>query len=199
MAQTLIIATKNQGKAKELASIFSEDGIEVKTLLDYPEIPDIVEDGETFQENALKKASVIAKEFQLPVLADDSGLIVDALGGEPGVYSARYAGEGKDDRANLEKVLLELKGVPIDKRTARFHCTLALAFPTGKSYFFEGDCEGIITEEPKGHGGFGYDPIFFVPEKGVTMAELEPSEKNKISHRAKAIEALKENQHLLKG
>ncbi|KGA98126.1 deoxyribonucleotide triphosphate pyrophosphatase [Alkalihalobacillus alcalophilus ATCC 27647 = CGMCC 1.3604] len=199
MAKTLIIATKNQGKAKELASIFSEDGIEVKTLLDYPEIPDIVEDGETFQENALKKASVIAKEFQLPVLADDSGLIVDALGGEPGVYSARYAGEGKDDQANLEKVLLELKGVPIDKRTARFHCTLALAFPTGESHFFEGDCEGIITEEPKGNGGFGYDPIFFVPEKGVTMAELEPVEKNKISHRAKAIEVLKKNQHLLKG
>ncbi|GAF64136.1 nucleoside-triphosphatase [Bacillus sp. TS-2] len=198
MSQQIIIATKNLGKAKELQAIFAEDGWEVKTLLDYPEVPDIVEDGSTFEENAFKKAKTIADAFGLPVLADDSGLIVDALNGEPGVYSARYAGEAKDDQANIEKVLENLQGVPMEKRTARFHCTLAYVQPSGEHYYFNGTCPGLIAESPQGSGGFGYDPIFYLKEKNKTMAEITSEEKNKISHRAMAIKELKKDRHLIK-
>ncbi|KMK74614.1 XTP/dITP diphosphatase [Alkalihalobacillus pseudalcaliphilus] len=197
MENTLLIATKNQGKAKELISIFAEEGISVKTLLDYPDIPDIKEDGQTFAENAFKKAQEMANHFQVPVLADDSGLMVDALDGKPGVYSARYAGEDKDDEANIDKVLRELKDVPTSERTARFHCTLAFVFPNGTRHLFTGECEGIITETRQGNEGFGYDPIFYVVDLKKTMAELQPEQKNKISHRARALEQLKQNKHLL--
>ena len=163
----------------------------VKTLLDYPDAPNIAETGDTFKMNALLKAEGISHYFRKTVIADDSGLIVDALDGRPGVFSARYAGEEKNDDANIEKVLAELQGVPWEKRTARFHCSLALVIPGKHPVTFEGTCEGFILDEKRGENGFGYDPIFYVPEYGKTMAELPPEEKNKISHRAHAIRKLK--------
>ncbi|WP_297987537.1 XTP/dITP diphosphatase [Anoxybacillus sp.] len=186
----MIIATKNKGKIAEFQQLFAKKGVEIRSLLDYDDVPDVEETGKTFAENAILKATTIAKMFQEPVIADDSGLIVDALHGEPGVYSARYAGDGKNDEANMEKVLNKLQGVPFEQRTARFHCTLAVAKPNGETTTVDGVCEGYITEEPIGKNGFGYDPIFFVPEKQCTMAQLTKEEKNEISHRAKALRHL---------
>ena len=189
--KTVIIATKNQGKAKEFESLFAAKGYEVKTLLDFPESPDVEETGTTFEENAMIKAEAISKEYKQLVIADDSGLIVDALDGRPGVYSARYAGEDKNDEANTNKVLSELKGVPENERTARFYCALAVASPNQETITVSGTIEGMITEQPIGENGFGYDPIFYVKELGKTTAELSKEEKNKISHRANALKALK--------
>ncbi|MEK4166944.1 XTP/dITP diphosphatase [Anoxybacillus sp. FSL W8-0104] len=186
----MIIATKNKGKIAEFQQLFAKKGVEIRSLLDYDDVPDVEETGKTFAENAILKATTIANMFHEPVIADDSGLIVDALNGEPGVYSARYAGEGKNDQANIEKVLTKLQGVPFEQRTARFHCTLAVAKPNGDVTTVDGVCEGYITEEPVGENGFGYDPIFFVPEKQRTMAQLTKEEKNEISHRAKALQHL---------
>ncbi|OQM45744.1 non-canonical purine NTP pyrophosphatase [Anoxybacillus sp. UARK-01] len=188
----VIIATKNAGKAREFEALFNEKGMQVKTLLDFPNCPDVEETGDTFAENARLKAEAMAAYFQQMVIADDSGLSIDALDGRPGVYSARYAGEEKDDQANIAKVLKELKGVPFEQRTARFHCTLAIAIPGRPTAIVEGTCEGYIAEEPKGENGFGYDPIFYVPEKNKTMAELPKEVKNKISHRADALAKLNE-------
>lgn len=188
--QEIIVATKNEGKIKEMKAIFANKDVQVKSLLDYPSIPDIEETGETFAENAKIKAQAIANVFQRPVIADDSGLIVDALDGAPGVYSARYAGEEKNDEKNNEKLLRELQNVSEQERTARFYCALCVAFPDGKSYIFEGSCEGMIAKEPKGENGFGYDPIFYIPHLKKTMAQLSQEEKNQLSHRAKAIEKL---------
>ncbi|WP_044742998.1 MULTISPECIES: XTP/dITP diphosphatase [unclassified Anoxybacillus] len=188
----VIIATKNAGKAREFEALFNEKGMQVKTLLDFPNCPDVEETGDTFAENARLKAEAMAAYFQQMVIADDSGLSIDALDGRPGVYSARYAGEEKDDQANIAKVLKELKGVPFEQRTARFHCTLAIAIPGRPTVIVEGTCEGYIAEEPKGENGFGYDPIFYVPEKNKTMAELPKEVKNKISHRADALAKLNE-------
>ena len=188
----VIIATKNKGKAKEFAEILAPLGFEVKTLLDLPSAPDIEETGETFVENALLKAEEMAKRLGKTVIADDSGLEIDALDGRPGVYSARYAGEDKDDDANIRKVLQELDGVPDEKRTARFRAVLAMVTPGKEPLIVEGTCEGMILSEKRGTNGFGYDPIFYVPEKGKTMAEMTPEEKNSISHRGKAIQMLKE-------
>ncbi|WP_458412295.1 XTP/dITP diphosphatase [Schinkia sp. CFF1] len=189
----ILIATKNKGKVKEFVSLFADKGVVVHSLLDFPDSPDVEETGETFAENARIKAETIAKQFSKIVIADDSGLSVDALNGRPGVYSARYAGEPKDDQANLEKVLRELKGVPFEKRTARFHCVLAVAIPNGETQFFEGTCEGYITEEANGENGFGYDPIFYLLDRKQTMAQLTNDEKNKISHRANAMKKLQES------
>ncbi len=186
----LIVATKNKGKAKEFQEIFQPLGFEVKTLLDFPDVPDIEETGTTFSENAVLKAKGIAGHFNRIVAADDSGLIVDALGGKPGIFSARYAGPQKDDEANIQKVLSELKDVPDEKRTARFHCSLALVIPGRQPVVFEGTCEGKILREKRGNNGFGYDPVFYVPSLGKTMAELTPEQKNKISHRRQAINKL---------
>lgn len=169
----MIIATKNKGKIAEFQQLFAKKGVEIRSLLDYDDVPDVEETGKTFAENAILKATTIANMFHEPVIADDSGLIVDALNGEPGVYSARYAGEGKNDQANIEKVLTKLQGVPFEQRTARFHCTLAVAKPNGDVTTVDGVCEGYITEEPVGENGFGYDPIFFVPEKQRTMATID--------------------------
>ncbi|KAB7708592.1 XTP/dITP diphosphatase [Bacillus aerolatus] len=188
--KTVIIATKNKGKAKEFTSLFADYGIEVKTLLDYPLFEDVEETGETFEENAVLKAETISAQTGQLVIADDSGLMIDALDGRPGVYSARYAGEEKDDKANIEKVLHELKGTPADERTARFYCALAIARPGKETVTVSGVCEGIITEEKQGTNGFGYDPIFWVEQFGKTMAELQPDEKNSISHRGQAIKKL---------
>ncbi len=190
--EEILIATKNQGKAKDFEQLFAPFNIRVKTLLDMENAIDVEEDGTTFQENAIKKAETIAREFNIPTLADDSGLIVDALDGRPGVYSARYAGMNKDDQANLNKVLDELKNVPESKRSARFHCSLALALPGKKTVVVDGTCDGVITQEPIGDNGFGYDPIMFIPALDKTMAQLSKQEKNEISHRANALKHLKE-------
>ncbi|WP_077214165.1 XTP/dITP diphosphatase [Bacillus dakarensis] len=188
----VIIATKNKGKAREFERMFRPLGYEVKTLLDYPSIQDIDETGSTFEENARLKAETVAKEMGKVVIADDSGLMVDALDGAPGIYSARYAGPAKDDEANMDKVLNELAEVPEEKRTARFYCALAVAVPNGETVTVNGTCEGIILSERRGNNGFGYDPIFFVRDLGRAMAELEPSEKSQISHRANALKRLED-------
>ncbi|MDQ0215422.1 XTP/dITP diphosphohydrolase [Oikeobacillus pervagus] len=186
----VIIATKNQGKAKEFIQMFEPFSVQVKTLLDFPEFPDIAETGETFEENAQLKAKAVAESMQSVAIADDSGLIVDALDGRPGVYSARYAGLDKNDEANIDKVLKELQGIPFENRTARFYCALAIAMPNGKVNTVSGACEGYILSERRGESGFGYDPIFYVRHFGKTFAELSPSEKNSISHRGQALKEL---------
>lgn len=187
---TVIIATKNKGKAKEFEALFNEKGFAIKTLLDFPELDDVEETGITFNENALLKAETIAEKLNTLVLADDSGLIVEALYGQPGVYSARYAGEEKNDAKNNAKLLNELADTPSDKRQAAFHCSLALAEPGKESLVIEGQVKGRIADVPRGTHGFGYDPLFYIPEKNKTMAELSQEEKNKISHRAVALQKL---------
>lgn len=186
----ILIATRNKGKASEFERLFAEKGFAIKTLLDYPEIPDVEETGVTFAENALLKAETIADKFKMLVLADDSGLKVDFLNGNPGVYSARFAGEMKSDAANNAKLLHELTHVPAEERTAQFHCTLALAAPGKKSLVVEGEVEGQILSIPRGDNGFGYDSLFYVADKNKTMAEMTEAEKNKISHRARALQQL---------
>lgn len=186
----VIIATKNKGKAKEFERMFLPLGYDVKTLLDFDDMEDIEETGQTFEENAVIKAETLSKALGRVVIADDSGLIVDALNGEPGIFSARYAGEEKNDEANMDKVLKLLNGVPKEERTARFYCALAIAFPSEKTKTVHGVCEGFILTERRGSYGFGYDPIFWVSEKDQAMAELPPEEKSEISHRAKALKKL---------
>ncbi|WLR44119.1 XTP/dITP diphosphatase [Bacillus carboniphilus] len=181
----VIIATKNKGKIKEFQTMFELKGIKVISLLDIDDSMEIEETGVTFEENAKIKAETLMKKLNKTVIADDSGLSVDALNGEPGVYSARYAGENKNDKDNINKLLKKLEG--IEKRAARFYCVLAIAEPGKETMTVEGTCEGVITSEPHGDGGFGYDPVFFVKEKGCTMAQLTKDQKNKISHRAKAL------------
>ncbi|MDN3018478.1 XTP/dITP diphosphatase [Paenibacillus sp. BSR1-1] len=186
----VIIATKNPGKAREFEHIFAPRGFSVKTLLDFPEIPEVEETGSTFEENAILKAEAVSQALNKMVIGDDSGLIVDVLEGRPGIFSARYAGEPKNDQKNTEKVLSELKGVPEDERTARFYCALAVAVPGQETFTVSGTCEGRILEEQRGTNGFGYDPVFYVPDKSRAMAELTSDEKNKISHRANALKKL---------
>ncbi len=189
----LVIATKNAGKVREINNKFhSVPGIEVLSLTDFGEAPDVVEDGSTFAENALKKARAIAGFTGCAALADDSGLVIDALNGEPGIRSARYAGDDADDDERNRLVLDKMRGVPDGKRTARFVCTIAMVLPDGSEHVTEGTCEGIILREMRGDHGFGYDPIFFLPEYGRTMAEIPLEEKNRISHRARALEAARE-------
>lgn len=190
--QKVIVATKNPGKAKEFIRMFKPYGIEVKTLLDFPEVEDIEETGQTFEENAILKAEAVCEQFGQMVIADDSGLIVDVLDGRPGIYSARYAGEEKNDEANNDKLLNELKGVKAQDRTARFYCALAFASPGQSTMTVNGICEGSILFERKGTNGFGYDPLFFVTELQKSMAEIMPEEKTKISHRAKALRKLED-------
>lgn len=188
----VLIATKNNGKAKEFASLLEPFGFTVKTLNDEPTLPDVEETGTTFAENALLKAESAARLSGAMAIADDSGLVVDALGGEPGVYSARYAGEEKNDAANNQKLLEKMKEVPEADRTARYACVLAVAFPDGREPIFaEGYCEGHIAHKEAGTNGFGYDSLFIPEGYTVTMAELDPAEKNQISHRAAALLQLK--------
>lgn len=188
--KTVVIATRNSGKAKEFESLFEKYGYTIKTLLDFPELEDVEETGETFQENALLKAETIAKELQTVVVADDSGLVVQALHGQPGVYSARYAGEEKNDARNNAKLLNELADVKDTDRRAHFHCSLAIAHPERESMVIDGKLEGLIAGVPQGNNGFGYDPLFYLPDRDKTLAELEDEEKNEISHRAKALNKL---------
>ncbi|MCY8495149.1 XTP/dITP diphosphatase [Bacillus inaquosorum] len=185
-----IIATHNPGKVKEFKEILEPKGYDVKSLAEIGFTEEIKETGHTFEENAILKAEAVAKAVNKIVIADDSGLSIDNLGGRPGVYSARYAGEQKDDQANIDKVLSELKGIEKEQRTARFRCALAVSIPGEETKTVEGHVEGYIAEEPRGEYGFGYDPIFIVKDKDKTMAELTSDEKNKISHRADALKKL---------
>jgi len=188
----IVLATRNAGKIKEIKEMLPET--EVLTLDDFPKLTIPPETGETFRDNALLKALFIAEKTGLPTLADDSGLEADALGGRPGVYSARYAGADATDKENYLKLLGEMKGMAMDKRTARFRCVIALAFPDGegRAFTFDGVFEGYIATEPRGENGFGYDPVFLMPDRNKTVAELDLEEKNAISHRARALQKLKD-------
>ncbi|AXH99373.1 XTP/dITP diphosphatase [Sporosarcina sp. PTS2304] len=188
----IVIATNNRGKAKDFETLFRPLGIHVITLQDINEAIDVEETGTTFKENAILKAETVAKLLNKTVIADDSGLEVDALHGEPGVYSARYAGEPSNDEANIDKLLTNLTKVAENERQARFTCVLAVAGPSIATTTYSGSCEGVITRERQGTNGFGYDPIFFVPTKQKTMAQLTAEEKSEISHRGAALAQLKE-------
>jgi XTP/dITP diphosphohydrolase len=195
MKRKILVATTNPGKIAELRAMLDFD-VELVGLVDFPNINAIKEDGETFAENARKKAVGYAKQSGLWTIADDSGLVVDALGGKPGVKSARFSGDKEADRMlldhkNMAKVLRLLEEVPTEKRTARFVCHLCLASPEGILAETEGMLEGVIAEEEVGENGFGYDPIFFVPHSNKTVAQLSREEKNAISHRGNAIRKLK--------
>ena len=186
MVRELVLATRNRHKGGELAALLGGLGIQIKTLAEFPEAPEVIEDGATCEANAVKKARVIAAATGLPAVADDTGLEVDALGGRPGIFAARYAGEGATYEDNWRKLLRELAGVPRERRTARFITVAAMAFPENGVQVARGVLEGLIAETPSGTQGFGYDPVFFVPELGKTLAQLSPDQKNRISHRAKA-------------
>lgn len=187
----IVIATRNEGKLQEIKELIKGLQIEILSLKDIPEVPVVRECGSSFRENALMKAEVIASFTKKVSIADDSGLAVDFLKGEPGVYSARFAGEDANDGENNKELLRRLEGVPISKRGATFRCVIAVVTPEGKKDIVEGECRGIIQFEERGKFGFGYDPLFFVPEYRRTFAELSPEIKNKISHRAKAMEKLR--------
>ena len=186
----IVVATTNQNKLRELKDLLKGLDVQLLSLIDFPDYPPVVEDGESFAENAHKKAQTICAHTGLLTIADDSGLEVDCLGGRPGIFSARYAGEGADDRKNYEKLLQEIKGVAPEKRGARFRCVLAIAVPSGKQRTVEGDYRGLIIAEPRGKNGFGYDPVFLDPETGLTFAEMSSAQKNQISHRARALQEL---------
>jgi len=182
----LLLATNNQAKVREYKSLLLNLPYELVTLAEQGISVVVNEVGESLEENARLKATVSAEKSQLLTLADDSGLEVDALGGEPGRLSARYAGENASDRERVSYLLARLNGVPWEKRTARFRCVIALAIPDGKLEFCSGECQGFITLAPRGKHGFGYDPVFYLPELDKTMAELPPALKNQVSHRGQA-------------
>lgn len=186
----IFLATGNKHKIKEIEKIFKLDNVEILSVNDGIEIPEVIEDGLTFEENSKKKAVEIAKYTNMITIADDSGLCVDALGGAPGVYSARYSGEHGNDLDNNKKLVRELQG--IENRKARFVCVITLAKPDGTAFSYRGEVEGDIIDIPQGTEGFGYDPHFFMKEYNKTLAEI-PEIKNKISHRARALEKLKED------
>lgn len=188
----LIIATTNRGKFAEIKAALQGLGLTLSFLGELPGAPEVTEDGLTFEANARKKAVQIARWAGRPTLADDSGLVVPALGGRPGVHSARYAGAGSTDEENRKKLLLEMKDLPEARRSASFVCCLVVATPDGRELLVEDRCEGQIHHEPRGTGGFGYDPIFLIPSLGKTAAELPLAEKNKISHRGLALKRLRE-------
>jgi XTP/dITP diphosphohydrolase len=186
----IVVASTNKHKIKEIATIMQPYGYQVKSLLDYPEIPDVKETGATFEENAILKATTIAKFLNQPVLADDSGIEVDALNGMPGVLSARWAGSQKDDQANLNLLLSQLTDVPAERRTARYVCVAAYADPAGEIKTARGEWDGVVAFTQQGTNGFGYDPIFIIPEVNKSVAELLPEQKDALSHRLKAFSAL---------
>ncbi len=192
----IVLATRNRKKAEEMQKILGDAGtvpiVSVLTLQDFPGCPDVVEDGDTFEANAVKKALHTAKHTGMIAVADDSGLEVDALNNAPGVFSARYAGEPSDDKKNLEKVLKEMNDVPDEKRGARFVCCIALALPDGPVKTFSGSVEGKIGRVPHGNNGFGYDPVFYPEGHSRTFAEISDNEKNAMSHRGRAIRKLQE-------
>ncbi len=189
----LVLATRNRGKIKEFLELLKGLDIDILTLDDFPHVELPPETGGSFKENALLKARTVAPGTGLPALSDDSGLEVQGLGGRPGIRSSRYAGDNATDEENIKKLLGELKRFPAGspERRARFRCVIALVTPEGREKTFEGTLEGVIALKPSGSRGFGYDPVFYIPEEKRTAAELTPEEKNRISHRAKALGKLK--------
>jgi len=187
---SIVIATTNKGKTAEIGEMLKDFPVHIKNLSDFGPIPEIEEDGDTFDENAYKKASMTARMLGVPALADDSGLLVESLDGAPGVYSARYAGEKATDQQRCEKLLKEMKGKT--NRKAAFECVISIAVPTGPALTYEARCEGLIAEKPFGNNGFGYDPVFFFPPLKKTFAELSRTEKSRVSHRGKALYEFKE-------
>ena len=192
MIRELVLATRNRHKSEELTALLDDLGITIRTLDEFPDAPDVVEDGETCEANAIKKARAIAEFTGLPAVADDTGLEVDALGGRPGIYAARYAGEDATYEDNCRKLLRELAGVPRERRTARFLTVAAIALPSDGVRVAQGTLDGVIAEEASGTLGFGYDPVFLIPELGKTLAQLSADQKNTISHRAKAFTKMRE-------
>lgn len=186
----LVIATHNRGKILEISDLLDGFPVEIKGLDDFGPIPAVEEDGADFDENAYKKASFVSRVLGLPSLADDSGLVVEALSGAPGVHSARYAGENATDRERCEKLLREMQGHA--NRKAAFECVISIAVPTGAALTYEGRCEGEISTAAAGEYGFGYDPVFFYPPLGKTFAQLTREEKNRISHRGKALKEIRD-------
>ncbi|UCG04905.1 MAG: XTP/dITP diphosphatase [Desulfobacterales bacterium] len=187
---TLIIATRNPNKTAEIRDLLADYPIQIKNLDDFGPIPAVEEDGETFDDNAYKKSSFTAKVLGIPALADDSGLVVEALGGAPGVFSARYAGENATDEQRCRKLLAEMKGKT--NRKAAFECVISIAAPSGSALTYEARCEGLIAEKPAGQNGFGYDPIFYYPPLKKTFAQLTREEKSRVSHRGKALRELRD-------
>jgi XTP/dITP diphosphohydrolase len=189
MSKMIVLATTNKNKILEFQTILRDFGVEIRSVSEFGPIPSVEEDGQTFEENAYKKAYHTARVLGLPAIADDSGLVVQALHGEPGVFSARYAGVNATDDDNTSKLLKKMKG--IKDRRASFKCVLSIAVPSGPALTYEGECNGIIIDEKRGNLGFGYDPVFFFEEYGKTFAELSMQEKNSISHRGKALSEFK--------
>ena len=188
--RTLVLATRNPGKTAEIRDLLKEFPVTIKNLDDFGPIPEVVEDGATFEENAYKKASQTARVLGLPALADDSGLLVAALNGAPGVLSARFAGPGATDAERCERLLAEMQGR--DDRRAAFECVISVAVPTGPALTYEARCEGLIADRPAGTNGFGYDPVFYYPPLGKTFAELSMAEKGRVSHRGLALAELRD-------
>lgn len=186
---SLVLATRNKGKIKEIEDYLKDHPLRILCLDDFGPTPPVEEDGQTFEENAYKKAAFVSRILGLPALADDSGLVVDALGGAPGVFSARYGGEDLTDLERCDRLLSELNGK--ENRKAAFQCVLSLAVPTGQALTYEARCEGQITEQCQGTGGFGYDPIFYYPPLGKTFAQITREEKSLVSHRGKALNELR--------
>ncbi|MBW2055316.1 MAG: XTP/dITP diphosphatase [Deltaproteobacteria bacterium] len=189
-SMTLVIATSNKGKTAEIKDLLKGFPVDIKNLNDFGPIPPLKEEGNTFDENAYQKASFAARILGLPALADDSGLLVEALDGAPGIHSARYAGENATDEQRYLKLLDEMQGT--SNRNAAFECAISIAVPTGPALTYEARCQGLITERPAGSNGFGYDPIFFYPPLNKTFAELTREEKSRVSHRGKAFAELKD-------
>jgi len=187
----LLVATGNKGKMNEIRQILAGLVENLYCLADFPNLPEVIEDGLTFEENACKKAMSAAISTGIPSIADDSGLVVDSLEGRPGIHSARYAGFGASDAENNRKLLHEMAGLTVHQRTAFFYCAVALCFPDGTCRTFCGTLDGVLLESPRGDGGFGYDPLFLLPEYGKTLAELGMEVKNGISHRGRALEKLR--------
>jgi XTP/dITP diphosphohydrolase len=188
MFKLLVLATTNQNKVREFRQFLSEFPVTVKSLSDFGPLPGVIEDGSTFDENAYKKAHHYAKVLGIPAIADDSGLVVDALNGAPGVRSARYAGEDASDQDNCRKLLAEMEGQ--GNRKASFVCVLSIAMPSGPALTYEASCDGTILDAPRGSNGFGYDPLFYYEPYGKTFAEISMEEKNKVSHRGKVLSEL---------
>lgn len=185
----LVLATRNRGKIAEISDLLQDYPVEIKNLSDFGPIPEVEEDGLTFEDNAYKKAFHTARILGLPSMADDSGLVVEALDGAPGIHSARWAGDHASDADRCAKLLAALKGQT--SRKAHFHCVMSIAVPTGPALTYEAACEGLIAEEPAGENGFGYDPVFFYPPLNRTFAQLTREEKSRVSHRGKALAELK--------
>jgi len=190
MTTMIVLATSNKHKVREFREMLKGYDVDLRSLEDFGPIPEPIEDGETFDDNAYKKALHTAKVLGIPAIADDSGLSVNALGGRPGVYSARYAGSNASDSDNCRKLLQEMDAV--DDRRASFHCVISIAVPSGPALTYEGSCDGEILREKRGESGFGYDPLFYFPEFGKTFAELSMAEKNSVSHRGKALAELRQ-------